>query len=112
MEILFNQIDGINVSKITGRIDSVTSGDLQNAMMDYISGKINNFAVDFSEVGYISSAGLRTLLLVAKEMQKKNSSFAIFKMQDNIKDVFDLSGFSSIMNILPDFDSVKAKFKQ
>ncbi len=105
MNIVFSNENEIEVAKLSGRIDTTNSDEVQNELLGKISSGALKLAIDFSEVTYISSAGLRAILASVKEITKKEGKLAIFAMQDNIKDVFDMSGFSAIMNIFPDYDA-------
>lgn len=82
-----------------GRIDTTTSGDFQSKSLALIQNE-TKVALDFSKVNYISSAGLRAILVLAKELNKSNGKFLIFEMNSSIKDIFDMAGFSSIIKIV------------
>ena len=92
------------VAVITGRIDSATSKDLETKLVPMINSGTRKLVVDFAKVAFISSAGLRILLLVAKKLKQANGKFALCCMRDTIKEVFDISGFSSIIPIFPTRD--------
>jgi anti-anti-sigma factor len=109
MELNFSKTDNIDLIKISGRIDSITSGDLQTQLIAYLTNGAKRLAIDFSDVNYISSAGLRAILVIAKEIKKTDGGLVIYSMQNSIKDVFDMSGFSSIINIVSDFDTAKVR---
>ncbi|PKL85475.1 MAG: anti-anti-sigma factor [Ignavibacteriae bacterium HGW-Ignavibacteriae-1] len=111
MNIVFSHENEIEVAKLSGRIDTTNSDEVQTELLGKIASGAKKLAIDFSEVTYISSAGLRAILSSVKEITKKEGKLAIFAMQDNIKDVFDMSGFSAIMNILPDYNATKEFMK-
>jgi len=56
-------------------------------------------AIDFSKVNYISSAGLRAVLVIAKDFNAKGGKILIYGMNDSIKDIFDMSGFTTIIKL-------------
>ncbi len=60
--------------------------------------------IDVGQVDYVSSAGLRAFLVAAKRLKGAGGKVAIAAMKNNIKEVFDLSGFSSLF---PSFPSVE-----
>jgi anti-anti-sigma factor len=109
MDLKFNNFDSIEVVKVTGRIDSITSGELQIKLMEKLSLGTTRMAIDFAEVNYISSAGLRVILVIAKEIKKSEGELVIYSMLNSIKDVFDMSGFSSIINIVSDWETAKER---
>ena len=55
--------------------------------------------IDLSRLDYVSSAGLRVFLVAAKRMRSKDGKIALCSLQDHVQQVFDLSGFSSILSI-------------
>ena len=57
------------------------------------------FVVDFSQLAYISSAGLRVLLMAAKRVKTENGALILCGMQDHIQEVFEISGFLQILTV-------------
>ncbi|MYJ81940.1 MAG: STAS domain-containing protein, partial [Acidimicrobiaceae bacterium] len=55
--------------------------------------------LDFEDVSYISSAGMRVILLTAKGLQSSGMKFALCSMNDSIREVFKISGFDKIIQI-------------
>lgn len=89
--------DKVMTLKLTGRLDTTTSPDLEqelNASLDGI-GELN---FDFSELEYISSAGLRVLLAAQKRMNTQGA-MSISGVNDTIADIFEITGFSDILTI-------------
>ncbi len=68
-----------------------------------------NFIVDFEELDYISSAGLRSILVTAKKLKSTNGKLLLTKLKDVVKEVFEISGFSKI---IPIYDSMDAALEQ
>lgn len=104
MEIVFDTINEATVAAITGRIDSTTAKELESKLIPMISSGTRKLVVDFAKVDFISSAGLRVLLLVAKKLKQAEGKIALCCLKDTIKEVFDISGFSSIIPIFPGRD--------
>ncbi|MDZ7765735.1 MAG: STAS domain-containing protein [Melioribacteraceae bacterium] len=101
MDITTDKKENYNLLKVSGRLDSTTALEFENNLLSFIeSGKEN--IVDFSDLKYISSSGLRVLLVAAKKLSTANEKLTIVSMQDHIKEVFDISGFTDIFNILPE----------
>ncbi|MFA7626684.1 MAG: STAS domain-containing protein [Candidatus Kapaibacterium sp.] len=101
MEVLDYKEERFRIIRVIGRIDTTTSDDFLSKVTVLINDE-NAVAMDFSELNYISSAGLRAVLSIAKEMNKRNGSFVIYSMGNAIRDIFDMAGFSSIINIAND----------
>lgn len=84
---------------LTGRLDTITAPELENEIKQFPAG-ITELVFDFAELGYISSAGLRVLLL-AQKMMSKQGSMAVKNVNKVINEVFEVTGFSNILTILP-----------
>ena len=84
--------------KIDGRVDITTSPQLQNAILLAFQ-KGNKLVLDFSDVEYVSSAGLRALLIGQKTANSKGGSMTLLHVADAVLQVFKMSGFSGILHI-------------
>ena len=84
--------------KIDGRVDTTTSPQLQNAILLAFR-KGNKLVLDFSDVEYVSSAGLRALLIGQKTANSKGGSMTLLHVADAVLQVFKMSGFSGILHI-------------
>lgn len=92
--------DKATVLVIEGRIDSSTSAELEKKLIVMIeTEKEKDIIIDFSAMDYISSAGLRVLLMAAKKAGKMGGKVVLVGLSVNVKEVFDISGFSNIFNI-------------
>lgn len=87
------------IVKPVGRLDSLTSPEFEREMGDYLRSPEYNLLLDFDELDYISSAGLRVVLNVAKLYRSIDWQFAACNMQDHIREVFEISGFDSFITI-------------
>jgi len=96
---------GTMVVAVKGRMDAASAPDFEKNMVAMIDGGQHAFAVDLSELDYISSAGLRAILSIAKRLKTLNGNFLIASLRGPVKEVFEISGFSSI---IPIYDSVDA----
>lgn len=83
---------------IEGRIDTITSEDLDKEINAEL-GKFNSLKMDFSDVEYISSAGLRVLIATQKKLKPENIPFIIINVNDEINEIFIMSGFDKILKI-------------
>lgn len=82
-----------------GRLDSMTSPEFEKSLEDYLSSPAGNLLLDFDELDYISSAGLRVVLNAAKAFRQVEWKFAACNMQDHVREVFEISGFDSFVTI-------------
>ncbi len=83
---------------VEGRIDTITSQELENSLNDEIE-NITSLTLDFSSLEYISSAGLRVLIATQKKLNEKNIPMTITNVNDIIKEIFRMSGFDKILEI-------------
>ena len=91
MQINKNQEGGKLVLAPIGRVDTITSPELEAAV---VTDGIDELVFDLAQVDYISSAGLRVLLAAQKRMAGK--SMKIANVKPAVKEVFDITGFSDI----------------
>ena len=89
--------DAIQI-QIEGRVDTTTSPQLQGAILQAFQ-KGNKLVLDFSNVAYVSSAGLRALLIGQKTANSKGGSMTLTHVPEAVAQVFDMSGFSGILTI-------------
>ena len=83
--------------KVKGRLDTTTAPDLEKELVSFDGISVLNF--DFSELEYISSAGLRVLLASLKKIQASGGTLNVLNANSDIREVFDVTGFSQLMNI-------------
>ena len=99
MEVFEQEKDGKLVLRPSGRLDSTTSVAFgQNLKIKAESGS-SDIVIDFSDLEYISSAGLRTLLEAAKLLKAKEGNLSLCSLNSQVQEVFDISGFSGIFSI-------------
>ena len=92
-------IDGKNLSiKLLGRLDTNTAPELDENIKEDLKA-VEAIDLDLKDLDYISSAGLRTVLVIHKTMSAKQGSLVIRNVKDEVMEVFDMTGFSSFLNI-------------
>lgn len=82
-----------------GRLDSQSAPPAQEALLD-AADQYDMITIDAEELKYVSSAGLRVFLLLQKKMIKKGGTLALVHVKPEIKEVFEMTGFSSILNVM------------
>jgi stage II sporulation protein AA (anti-sigma F factor antagonist) len=96
------------VVSVSGRLEANTTGSFDAAILSLISdGK--NLLINLTDLDYISSAGLRSILTAAKKVQESQGELALSSPTEMVKEVLDMSGFSAIINIYPDCVSACAQ---
>jgi len=99
MNITQTKQDNSVLLVLTGRLDSVTQSELTSSLDGIFSTGIVDLVFDLSDLVYISSAGLRVLLSAQKKVKASGKAMKIKGVRPEVKDVFDITGFSGIMNI-------------
>lgn len=95
-----------------GRVDAASAPDLEQAMMAAIEEGVADVVLDLGRTRYMSSAGLRVVLVVARALQAKEGRFSVCGLNDEVKELFEVSGFSLIVNIVADRDAAVAAVQQ
>lgn len=84
--------------QVEGRLDTTTAPQLEEALGSNLIG-ITQLIIDFTALDYISSAGLRVLLTTHKTMMKQEGRMVIRGANEEVQEVFLITGFSDILNI-------------
>jgi stage II sporulation protein AA (anti-sigma F factor antagonist) len=100
MQIAESRVDGIVAVAPVGRIDTTTAPALEKHMIGLLTGGERRIVVDFSGVDYISSAGLRVMLLLARRLQDAGGRLGLCGMGDAVRVVFQLAGFLPLFVVL------------
>jgi len=99
MNVTNQSIEQGTLVTIDGRIDTTNYTEFEQAMNQLFNDNVKAIYLDCSGLTYISSSGLRVFLTVQKKMMSTGGKFLLFAMQPTIKEIFDISGFSSIFSI-------------
>lgn len=108
MEIIEEAKGRVAVVKARGRLDSATSGSFAQRLDHLASAPEARMVVDFSGVDFVSSAGLRAVLLVVKKVKSANGAVALCAVQAPVLEVLDITGFASMIDIHSDLTSALA----
>jgi anti-anti-sigma factor len=98
MQISTRTSNDIHIVAIAGSLDSTTSPEAQKSL-DAVLASAKKVALDFSQLDYISSAGLRILLGAAKHLRASGGTLGMFGLNQSVREVFEISGFSSILSV-------------
>ena len=88
-----------------GRVDGSNSQEFQQALEGVIDEGDRAVVLQLKQLSYISSSGLRVMLMVARMLQKRGTKFALCELTESIREVFEISGFD---RIIPVHDSESA----
>ena len=82
---------------LEGRLDTITAPELEKEISE-LSDEVNGLVIDMEKLEYVSSAGLRVILKAYKALSSKDG-LKIINASDDIKEVFNITGFSDFLNI-------------
>ncbi len=108
MDLSITRDEQALVAEINGRIDGSTAREFEDAMMAAISDENRVVICDLTSVAYVSSAGLRVILLIAKRLAKRNSVFSVCGLNGSVAEVFRLSGFNKIIQVYENQEAAQA----
>ncbi len=99
IEVLEERVETTLVLLPVSRLDSANARAFEGIVMDHVRAGELNIIVDFSRLIFISSSGMRVLLIAAKQIQAKQGKLALSDMHPNIREIFAISGFDQIISI-------------
>jgi anti-anti-sigma factor len=100
MQVITKKEDnGVLVICLNGRLDANTSAGVEKQINDFINAGEARLIINFKGVDYISSAGLRVLVVTIKLLQGRNGKLVLSDLNERIYDVLKICGFTAIFNI-------------
>ncbi len=105
MDIVMIQETDISVLAVRGRLDAVSAVQLEEQVGRWFEQPGTKLVFDMEGLDYISSAGLRVFLTTAKKLKARDGKLCMAGLQENVKDVFTVSGFIAL---IPAFDTLGA----
>ena len=101
--------NGITSISIEGKLDTSSSEEAQ-AKLSSIASQGTKMLMNLEKLEFVSSIGLRIILMQAKELKKHGGELRICNLQTAVKEVFTISGFSQILNIFDSQDEALKEF--
>jgi anti-anti-sigma factor len=98
LEVKRDRLGEVEILSPKGRLDTESAGDLELAIHECLNAGASRFVLDFSGVGYVSSAGLSAVLMLAKKVDG-SGSLRLYGLTPNVRQVFDMAGFSKMLDI-------------
>ncbi len=96
MDILEKQIGNVSVICLSGRLDAYASSEVEKKLNSLIDSFHSRLVVSFDKLEYISSSGLRVLLVTLKKLKKQQGDIRLACLRSSIKEVFDMAGFTPL----------------
>jgi anti-anti-sigma factor len=100
--ITTRDVNEIKVVEFDGEFDTTASPAVESQLNQLREQGVRKILVDFQKMEFISSAGLRVLLATAQELQKAGGELRVCNLNEEVNEVFDISGFSTILMVFKD----------
>lgn len=99
MSLSSEKIDNILVISARGQINSVNAAAVEAELLAYVDVGELHCVLDLAQLDYISSAGLRVVLMMAKRLRQKQGQVVLCGLQPPIREVFEISGFLTLLTV-------------
>ncbi|PIS03366.1 MAG: anti-sigma factor antagonist [Chlamydiae bacterium CG10_big_fil_rev_8_21_14_0_10_42_34] len=100
LRIELEEIEHRVILRIDGRLDAASAPILDRKMSDLIEEDHNLLILDFTQIDYLSSAGMRVLLSAAKKLKGKKGELILFAVSDDVGEIIKMAGFDKILHIV------------
>ena len=97
------------ILRVAGRLDGTTSAEFVEMWRQCMTSEIRRTVMDFESLEYLSSAGLRAILLAGKAMRASSGVLGLSGLRGRVKDILEMAGFCAMF---PVYDSVQAALEQ
>ncbi|MCB1111869.1 MAG: STAS domain-containing protein [Chlamydiales bacterium] len=110
VDITEEQQGDVLILRVKGRLDAISSPGTEKKVFDCINNGQHNLLLDFTEVDYLSSAGMRMLLSTTKKLKTLSGKLVVSNVNTNVMDVLKMSGFDHVLEISPNEEDALRKF--
>ncbi|CAB3658108.1 STAS domain-containing protein [Achromobacter sp. SIMBA_011] len=109
MNLAIEKVGEVLVVSPEGQINSGNAAGIEADLLSHVEKGERRFVLDMSNLNYISSAGLRVVLVLAKRLKQASGALALCAMQPHVREVFDISGFLAILTVVDTRQDAVAK---
>lgn len=102
----------VSVVLPTGRLDALASPDLENALSSLVSKGAKQLVLNLRETSYISSSGLRVILIYARRLRRAGGDLKLCCLGDKVARVMQIAGFDAVLDTLDDEDLAAQAFQK
>ena len=99
MNVEHQVLDTVDLVFMSGRVDAQSAPGVNEEIVNILDQGKNKMLINFKDLEYISSAGLRILIIIAKKLRASEGGLALCSLEEKIYEVFDVSGFTAIFQI-------------
>lgn len=110
MDIEIRKNNDICIVAPSGRLDAESSPCLEKELLSKFEAGEKLFLIDLTNLEYISSVGLRVMLMATKKAKAAGGNIILCGMQDHVHEVFEIAGFTSIFEIYADYETALESF--
>jgi anti-anti-sigma factor len=104
MEVIEDRMGNATMLRVVGRVDSSVAKIFESKVAD-VASRDGAIVVDLREMNYVSSAGLRSFIMLAKHARTKNQTISLCAMREEVAEIFEISGLLELFSI---HDTVEA----
>ena len=99
----------VAILRPVGRLDSATSPELERSVIECLEGGCKRLVFDLDSMDYVSSAGLRVILVAGKKLRATQGKLVLSGMREAVRDVFEMSGFLTLFAVTTNLDDALTK---
>lgn len=110
LNISTRSLDGVVAIDIEGKLDTTTSSGTLDVLLQHLQGDPPGVLINLAPLEFVSSAGLRVILRVAKRVRAYGGAMKVSGAQGMVKEVLEISGFDSLLDLYDDEDQAMAAF--
>ncbi|MFB3765369.1 MAG: STAS domain-containing protein [Methanotrichaceae archaeon] len=101
MEIDKKLVEDIAIVAISGKIDAITSRELDSTLMELLNQNTAKIVIDLKEVDFISSGGIRVFIAFKKKLIERKGDLVVSSLQPFVTEIFEMTGLPSLISIYP-----------
>lgn len=110
MEFTTKDVNDVKVVQFEGEMDTTSSPEALSQLNQLREQGVKKILLNFEKLDFISSAGLRVLLATAQELKSNGGDLRLCNLNETVKEVFDISGFSTLLMVFDNEDKAIAGF--
>jgi len=106
MEVRIDKIQDIEIVKVNGKLDHSTSGEFLDLLLRGLEKKPGKMVINFKNVDYISSVGIRSLIILCKRINANGGKLVLTEANPNVLSVLKMAGIPEVIPILNQFEEI------
>ena len=111
MELITEKQGYLVVFKIKGRLDAMSAPEFEQKCLEWLGARESCFAMDLGELEYISSAGIRSILIIAKQLKSRDGRLGFCRISGMVEKVFNIAGIYSMFPMYASLEEAITQLK-